>query len=104
MIIRMARWSARPGTDEESRELWSSTVGPIWRRQPGLVLAHLLTSPGSDQGITLSVWGSVEDYERFVSSADLPLVVEAYDHIYAPNGRPEAEKWSILTYDWDIYD
>lgn len=104
MIVRMTHWTAKPGTDAESKRLWDDSVGAVWRSQPGLVRAHLLAQPDSQDRMTFSVWQSEDHYRKFVESDDLQQVAAAYAHVYEIDGGPAAAEWTVLTDDWDSYE
>jgi heme-degrading monooxygenase HmoA len=99
MYVRMSTWATRPGMDDESRRLYASGARDIFYRQPGIVQASLLALPDTDQRMTLSVWESVEDHERFVAG-DLVQAVHMFDHVFAPGGTPQANLWQLLAGDW----
>jgi heme-degrading monooxygenase HmoA len=99
MYVRMSRWDTRPGLDDESRRLWAGGAREIFLAQPGIVQASLLALPDSNQRMTLSVWESAEDHDRF-ASGEVRRAAAMFDAIYAEGGTPHAAMWTVLTDDW----
>ena len=99
----MSRWSVRPGLEGiDHRRRWYEGVRDTWYAQPGLLHAHVLGIPGTRDRMTLSVWESERHYRDFLASGALDDVVAESDDIYAPDGRPEAEEWVVLSEDWPV--
>lgn len=99
MFVRMSRWDTRPGMDHESQRLWATGARDIFFSQPGIVQASLLALPDSKQRMTLSVWESTDDHDRFVVG-DLRRAVGMFDDVFAPGGTPNAALWQVMSDDW----
>jgi hypothetical protein len=52
--------------------------------------------------MTLSVWDSVDSYDRFIASGQLVEIIASFDGIYAAGGAPVATEWVVMTDDWPM--
>ncbi|WP_449281708.1 hypothetical protein [Leucobacter sp.] len=93
----------RPGLEDiDHRRRWYEGVRETWYSQPGLLHAHVLGIPGTRDRMTFSVWETEGHYRDFVASGALQEVIAESDDIYAPDGRPIAEEWVVLSEDWPV--
>ena len=66
--IRVAVYKAKQGTVNEMARKAEAGMLPIFRNQPGFV-AYGLVKTGSDEAVSLSVWGTREEAEKAVQVA-----------------------------------
>jgi heme-degrading monooxygenase HmoA len=100
--IRMSCWTAEPDSDAESLARWAGGTLARWREQPGLLHVHMLEREGTQDRMTLSVWDSVDSYDRFIASGQLVEIIASFDGIYAAGGAPVATEWVVMTDDWPM--
>jgi quinol monooxygenase YgiN len=91
MYARVNRTRWHPDKREDAEKLTWDTIIPAYRDQKGFRGYYLLTEPGGDEAMAITLWDTEEDMEASAPVARA-LIPQLKDYIVAP---PVTERFEV---------
>ncbi|MGI9331562.1 MAG: antibiotic biosynthesis monooxygenase [Gammaproteobacteria bacterium] len=96
MLARMAHWNCRPDCQDAAAALFERKALPILAGQAGALGAMLLAQPGTTERIALTLWADEASYRRFVESAAMREITEAFAPMYVDGALPVGSEFEVV--------
>ena len=94
MYLRMSWGSIRAGYWDEYRSFYNERVAPSTRGVKGLSQRQLLRSTENpDEGISLSLWETLEDLTAYERSETRRNLIQDAEHLHHPWSYARGEYW-----------